>query len=152
MGQTAFIFLNNGNTQDTTGVTGHGLRIYAATTGTNPKGVIGYTASQPDGMPVNNVPPASCAQTYSLIKNGAGMVDVSINGNTIGLGGDGNNALTKGDDNLHDQPYTQIYPPGAEYTAVDKGTWVPSSGYGNILGRLTFSDTVSGSASFSAPN
>ena len=55
----------------------------------------------------------------------------------------------KGDDSLHDQPYTL---PVGEYSATDTGKWTPSSGYGNILGRLNFSDVVSGNASFSAPN
>jgi len=149
MGQTAYIFLNNGNLADTTGVTGHGLRIYAEKTGTVPTALTAYTAQQPDGMPISGAAP-SCGQTYSLYKGGAGMVDVSINGNSSEVN-------PKGDDSLHDQPYTNAsfaqLPSGAyDYQAQDKGTWVPGSGYGNILGRLSFSDVVTGSATFSSPN
>jgi hypothetical protein len=140
MGQTAYIFLNNSNLADTTGVTTHGLRIYAVTTGQTPGPLATWTNSQPDGMPTSNIP-QSCGQpAYALYNGGGGLVDVNID--YAGPGG-------KGDDDLHEQPYTVE---NGEYSANDKGSWIPSSGYGNILGQLQFSETVSGSANFSAPN
>jgi hypothetical protein len=140
MGQTAYIFLNNSNLADTSGVTGHGLRIYAVTTGQTPGPLASWTNTKPDGMPVSNIP-QSCGQpAYAIVKNGGGLVDVNID--YAGPGG-------KGDDDLHEQPYTV---PNGDYQATDKGSWIPSSGYGNLLGQLQFSETVQGSASFSAPN
>jgi hypothetical protein len=156
MGQTAYIYLKNANLMDTSGVNNTGLHIFACTTPTSaataPANVPFWTNQNPDGIPSSS---AQCSQTYSLINGGAGMVDVSINGN----GAEAVNPLNtgspvKGDNSLHDQPYTQINPPGVDFTANDTGKWTPSSGYGNMLGRLNFADVVSGgaTATFSSPN
>jgi hypothetical protein len=169
MGQTAYIYLKNANINDTTGVCG--LHIYACT-GAPPSSVMPYyTGAAADGTPGGNSYSSdyinyvsaqnaagnnACTLTYSLYNGGAGIVDVSIGGNSAEL----NTAqIIKGDNYLHDQPYTQVDGSGANvngvsdyFVATDTAKWVPSSGYNNLLGRLNFSDVVSGSATFSAPN
>ncbi|HEY9755677.1 MAG TPA: hypothetical protein V6C97_10985 [Oculatellaceae cyanobacterium] len=163
MGQTAYIFLNNANLNDTSGPAGCGIHIYACN-GAPPSAVMpNYTAQTADGSPGSNSYSADyqayvngqaangnngCSLNYALYQGGAGLVDVSIDGNSHELATTG---TVKGDDFLHEQPYTQVNP-GGEFTATDTAKWVPSSGYKNLLGRLNFSDVVSGSATFSAPN
>jgi hypothetical protein len=161
MGQTAYIYLNNADLTDASGI--KGLHIVASS---NPSfthtGFVGYTNVAPDGVPGSASASTACTQQYSLY-NGGGLtpstpaIQGSPVGGTTNVGfinvsnlantNDGPNPL--GDANLHWMPYTQV---SGEYTATDMGQWTPSSGYGNLLGQLNFSDTVSGSASFSAPN
>ena len=160
MGQTAFIYLKNADLNDASGV--KGLHIYACTTGTTPTALPFYSGQNPDGVPgsnnVSSAGAASCQQQYSLYRGGAGLIDVSIGGNqTLVYGEPGSNP--KGDDSLHDQPYMSGpqptgsgTTPDGDFQATDTGKWTPSSGYGNLLGRLNFSDVVSGSANFSSPN
>jgi hypothetical protein len=88
--------------------------------------------STPDGAPLDqNI---ACESNYSLDEN---MIDVpKANGGIA-------------DNNLHDRPYT--VPQGAMF-GQDHATLVLSSGYQNLLGQLSFSNTTSGVENFSRPN
>jgi hypothetical protein len=57
--------------------------------------------------------------------------------------------MERGDDALHDMPYRTMS--GSMY-AQDKANWIPSSGSGNLLGALQFSNQTFGDESFSRPN
>jgi len=88
--------------------------------------------SQPDGAPLD--PQLNCESDYSLDNN---MVDVpQSNGGTS-------------DDNLHDRPYTNM---NGSLHGQDHATLVLSSGFNNLLGQLSFSNTTSGVENFSRPN
>ncbi len=50
---------------------------------------------------------------------------------------------------IHDQLFTQYY---GNLTGNDAVTWTPSTGYGNLVGSLSFANYLSGSENFSAPN
>ncbi|MBI2810051.1 MAG: hypothetical protein HYX67_04385 [Candidatus Melainabacteria bacterium] len=89
--------------------------------------------SQPDGAPLD--PQLNCESDYSLDN---GMVDVEKGGGHAA------------DDNLHDRPYTQIS--GSGLHGQDHATLVLSSGFNNLLGQLSFSNTTSGVENFSRPN
>lgn len=89
--------------------------------------------SQPDGAPLD--PQLNCESDYSLDN---GIVDVAKGGGHAA------------DDNLHDRPYTQIS--GSGLHGQDHATLVLSSGFNNLLGQLSFSNTTSGVENFSRPN
>jgi len=94
----------------------------------------------PDGS--TGTAEATCdSGAYDLYNGGAGLIDTAVG--TSGLG-DG-----KGDNNLHDQPYTVV---DGALTATDHANFITSSGYAGMLGRLEFYQTTSGGAAFSRPN
>jgi hypothetical protein len=88
--------------------------------------------SAPDGAALDqNI---ACESNYSLDNN---MIDVpKANGGIA-------------DNNLHDRPYTV---PSGSMFGQDHATLVLSSGYNNLLGQLSFSNTTSGVENFSRPN
>ncbi|CAN5623517.1 hypothetical protein BH10CYA1_BH10CYA1_42680 [soil metagenome] len=88
--------------------------------------------SQPDGAPLD--PQLNCESDYSLDN---GMVDVAQ--------GSSNAA----DDNLHDRPYSNW---NGSLHGQDHATLILSSGFNNLLGQLSFSNTTSGVENFSRPN
>jgi hypothetical protein len=96
-----------------------------------------YTGASPDGAVGASSYTTGCYDAaYSLIGT---KVDVFV----------GNPHSAKGDDALHEAPYTQ---PAGNLMSQDSVGWTASSGYGNLLGRMVFANAVQGSASFSAPN
>lgn len=88
--------------------------------------------SQPDGAPLD--PQLNCESDYSL---DSGMVNTAHGGGHAG------------DDNLHDRPYTNQ---SGGLHGQDHATLVLSSGFNNLLGQLSFSNTTSGVENFSRPN
>jgi hypothetical protein len=74
---------------------------------------------------------------YDLYNGGVGMIDTAANfGN-------------KGDNNLHDRPYRSV---SGNLTGQDHAYFQTSSGFGNLLGKLEFSNTTQGEDDFSRPN
>ena len=130
MGQTIYLRKQNA------AVPSSGLIVSIAP----PPGVVvpaGGWKAQADGNPATGL--SDChSPSYDVV--GSGLVD-----STAGSGvGDG-----KGDDNLHDRPYTD---PQGNINATDHADFVLSSGYKNLLGVLEFSQVTNGSDSFSRPN
>lgn len=97
------------------------------------------TVPNPDGNP--NGPTAGCdSGSYDLYQGGYGLVDTKVGSST----GDG-----KGDNNLHDQPYTNV---SSNLSATDHANFVRSSGANGLLGKLEFYQTTAGAGAFSRPN
>lgn len=55
-----------------------------------------------------------------------------------------------GDTGVWDAPFLEV--PQASVMATDRAKWQPSSGRGNLLGKLEFSNETAGGGEFSAPN
>lgn len=55
-----------------------------------------------------------------------------------------------GDTGVWDAPFLEV--PAASVMATDRAKWQPSSGRGNLLGKLEFSNETTGGGEFSAPN
>lgn len=60
------------------------------------------------------------------------------------------NGFKQGDDILMGEPYEKVA--GDTLMGVDRADWTLSSGFGNLLGQLHFSNQVLGQAKFSRPN
>jgi len=94
---------------------------------------------QPDGNP--NIGAATCdSGAYDLYNGGYGLID-SKAGAAVGDG--------KGDNNLHDQPYTVV---ASDLSATDHANFIVSSGAHGMLGKLEFYQTTTGTGAFSRPN
>ncbi len=91
-----------------------------------------YKGAAPDGNP--NDTNTVCVSQYGLTGN---LVDVPISGVPADL-------------NLHEVPYENH---SGNLTGSDHATWVLSSGYQNLLGKLQFANTTQGNVeNFSRPN
>jgi hypothetical protein len=69
----------------------------------------------------------------------------------------GANGNAKGDNDLHDQPFTKVTAASnpnlpATFDTYDYCTWRPSSGTNELDGELEFNNVVNADAQFSAPN
>jgi hypothetical protein len=103
-----------------------------------------YTGASPDGAVGASSYSANCYDAaYSLVGQ---SVDIF---NTESISAPEGTVSIKGDDALHEAPYTQI---SGNFMSQDSIGWTASSGYGNLLGRMVFANSVQGAASFSAPN
>lgn len=91
-----------------------------------------YKGATPDGNP--NDTNTVCVSQYGLTGN---LIDVPIGG-------------TPADLNLHEVPYENH---SGNLQGQDHATWVLSSGYQNLLGKLQFANTTTGNVeNFSRPN
>ena len=94
-----------------------------------------YTGIVPDG-PASQPP---CSNTYST-------EGTLVNTSRLGH----NHRFGSGDDYVDKSIF--LFHEGSAFTATDKAEWTASSGYKSLLGRLVFSNGVTGSAKYWAPN
>jgi len=103
--------------------------LYRSNAGTGPLVITTYrpitkSTATPDGS--TTTPLATASNTY----NASGTL---VDTDSLSTGGMG------GDDNLHRAPYMNSYEIAV---ATDHANFISSSGYGNLLGQLQFSNTI----------